>query len=200
MKVTKLWMWLLAALILVGCAGKKLADGQSRLLEAPERPVWVDEPERESNRDYKAYAGVSRQYSMEQQARNDARLNAYIQAIDDMGVYGKRKIQQVASEVGVSTDIVNPGIVQDVMTKMKSEGVALGEVTEWHVLHYEMKDGNRMRPYVVATCLFKMPRTAAQDFMEQVLRQQELAAENEQLRENINRALERMKEMDATDW
>ncbi len=200
MKRSKLALWLFTALILTGCAGKKLADGQSRMVDAPDRPVWVDEPERESNSEFKAYAGVSRQYSMEQQARNDARLNAYVQAIDDMGVYGKRKIQQVASEVGVSSDIVNPGIVQDVMTKLKSEGVALGEVVEWHIQHYEMKEGNRIRPYTVATCLFKMPRTAAQDFMEQVLAQQALAAENEQLRENINRALERMKEMDAADW
>ncbi len=192
--------WMLVLLVLAGCGHKQMLDGGRKLVEGTDPPSWVIQPSKESDEDFKAYSGQSRQYAMEQQARNDARLNAYIQAVDDMGVYGKRKIQQVASEVGVSDDIVNPGIVQDEMTKMKSEGVALGEIEEWHIERWEMMDAGRIKTFYIARCLFKMPRGAAKEFLERVLQQQAAAAESAQQRENINRALEKMKELDASDW
>ena len=117
--------------LIMGCAStKQPMEGQKTQISGMDRPKWIDNPKTESTKTDKAFVGVSRQYAMEQQARNDSRVNAYVQAIDNMGVYGKRRINQVLSEVGMSTDIVNPGIVQDEMTKLKSEGVAVGEVNK----------------------------------------------------------------------
>jgi hypothetical protein len=187
--------------LIAGCASTKPPmEGAKVQLSGGERPSWVDNPNKESDKQNKAFTGVSRQYAMEQQARNDARLNAYIQAIDNMGVYGKRKINQVASEVGVSTDIVNPGIVQDEMTKLKSEGAAMGDVKEWHVEKWQMYEGGRWRDYYIVDCLFIMPREAVKEFMENVLKQQAAAAQVQKEKENINRALDKMKEMEASDW
>ncbi len=187
--------------LIIGCASTKPPmEGTKKLISGGDRPVWVDNPQKESNKENKAFSGISRQYAMEQQARNDARLNAYVQAIDNMGVYGKRKINQVISEVGVSTDIVNSGIVQDEMSKLKSEGVAMGDVNEWHVEKWQMFEGGRWRDYYIVYSLFMMPREAVKDFMESVLKRQAQAAEIQKEKENLNRALDKMKELEASDW
>lgn len=187
--------------IIAGCAGTKPPmEGQKQQQTGMEKPKWIDNPRKEDTKETKAFVGVSRQYAMEQQARNDARFNAYIQAIDNMGVYGKRKINQVVSEVGMSTDIVNPGIVQDEMTKMKSEGVAVGDVKEWHVEKWQMYEGGRWRDYYIVYSLFLMPREAVKDFMANILKQQSDAAKAQKEKENLNRALEKMRELEASDW
>ena len=187
--------------IIGGCGGsKQLMEGEKKQITGQDKPDWIDNPRKEDTKTTKAFVGVSRQYAMEQQARNDARLNAYVQAIDNMGVYGKRKINQVLSEMGVSTDIVNPGIVQDEMTKLKSEGVAMGDITEWHIEKWQKYEGGRWRDYFAVYCLFSMPREAAQNFMEDVLKRQARAAEAQEEKENLNRALEKMKELEASDW
>jgi hypothetical protein len=195
----------LLCVLLASCGSKQaqMMDGQSRQISGGEQPGWVDDPQSalgKKDTEHKAYSGMSRQYAMEQQARTDARMDAYKQAIDDMGMYGKRKILQVLSEVGVTTDIVNQGVVQDEMTKMKSEGGVLGEVSKWHIERWEMLKSGQMKTYYVARCLFKMPRAAAKEFMENVLKRHADAAEAEKERANIHRALEKMKDMDAQDW
>jgi hypothetical protein len=186
-----------------GLKNQSLQNGQSRQIAGGERPEWVNDPSSALGKKdtvHKAYAGMSRQYAMEQQARNDARLNAYFQAIDDMGIYGKRKIAQVTSEIGVSSDIVNPAIVQDELTKLKSEGVALGEIDKWHIERYEKNEGGKRRNFYIAHCLFKVPRSAAEQFIEKVLQKQAAVAESQKQKENINRAIELRKKMDASDW
>ena len=187
--------------LVMGCASTKPPiEGQKKQITGMDRPKWIDNPREEDTKKEKAFAGVSRQYAMEQQARNDSRVNAYVQAIDNMGVYGKRKINQVISEAGVSTDIVNSGIVQDEMTKLKSEGVAVGEVNEWHVEKWQMYEGGRWKDYYIVYSLFLMPREAVKDFMENVLKQQAQAAQAQKEKENLNRALDKMKELEASDW
>ena len=187
--------------IIGGCAGTKPpAEGEKQQLTGFDRPKWIDNPSKEDTKEAKAFVGVSRQYAMEQQARNDARINAYIQAIDNMGVYGKRKIDQVISEVGLSADIINPGVVQDEMTRLKAEGVAVGDVKEWHVEKWQMYMGGEWKTYYAVFCQFLMPREAVKKFMEDVLKKQAQAAEAERDRQNLNRALEKMKELEASDW
>ena len=198
-----IWLIIIAVTLsmFIGCASTKPPmEGQKKQITGMDRPKWIDNPKTEDTKKAKAFTGVSRQYAMEQQARNDSRVNAYVQAIDNMGVYGKRKINQVISEVGVSTDIVNSGIVQDEMTKLKSEGVAVGEVNEWHVEKWQMYEGSRWKDYYIVYSLFMMPREAVKDFMENVLKQQAQAAEAQKEKENLNRALDKMKELEASDW
>lgn len=192
---------LLAAVILVSCAGKgKLMEGQRRQINGDDRPAWIDAPEKESNKDFKVFPGLSRQFAMEADARNDARQNAYIQAVESMGIQGKRMFDQVASLIGASDEILTPGIVQDEMTRLKAEGVALGEMKQWHIERWEMLDNGRLRQYFVAHCLYQVPRDAAKQFMENLLQTRAAAAEDAKVRENINRALEKMKELQSMDW
>jgi len=192
---------LLAALVLVGCSGgRKLMEGNRRLVEGGERPAWVDNPQKESTKEVKAFAGLSRQFAMESDARTDARMNAYIQAIDAVGLQGRRMFDQVASLVGASSDILNPGVVQDEMTRLKGQGVAMGEVQEWHVEQWEMLENGALRRYFVVQCLFLMPKDAPKQFMENLLKAQAAAAADADVRQNINRALEKMQEMQDWDW
>jgi len=192
---------LLAAIMLIGCAGgRKLMEGQRTQVAGGERPAWVDNPQKESTKELKAFAGLSRQFAMESDARTDARMNAYIQAIDAVGLQGKRMFDQVASLVGASTDILNPGVVQDEMTRLKGQGVAMGEVQEWHVEQWEMLENGALRRYFVVQCLFLMPKDAPKQFMENLLKAQAASEVDAQVRVNINRALEKMEEMQSTDW
>lgn len=188
-------------MIITGCGGSKPPmEGTKQLLSGEKIPSWVNNPQKESDKKRKAFVGISRQFAMEQQARNDARLDAYKQAIDDMGAYGERKIYQVVSEMGMSNDIVNPGIVQDEMTRLRSRGIAMGEITEVHVQHWTKYDAGRWRDYYVVRCLFLMPREAVKQFMEDVLKKQADIAEAEKERANLMRAIDKMKEFQAEDW
>jgi hypothetical protein len=138
---------------------------------------------------------------MESDARTDARMNAYIQAIDAAGMQGKRMFDQVASQVGASSDILTPGIVQDEMTRLKSQGVALGDVKQWHVEQWELLEQGSVRRYFVVHCLFQMPRDAPKQFMENLLQAKAAAEADAQVRENINRALEKMDQLqDDARW
>jgi hypothetical protein len=192
---------LLAALVLVGCAGgRKLAEGERRQLAGDNRPAWIDNPHKESTKEQKAFAGMSRQFAMEADARTDARMNAYIQAVDAAGLQGKRMFDQVASLIGASSDILTPGVVQDEMTRLKSRGVAMGEVREWHVEQWELLEKGKLRRYFVVHSLFLMPKDAPRQFMENLLQAQAAAEVDAQVRENINRALEKMQELQSEDW
>lgn len=187
--------------LLGGCAGNLALDGSRRQISGGERPSWVDNPEKESNKTIKAFAGMSRQYAMESDARTDARMNAYSQAIDAAGMQGKRMFDQVASQVGASSDILTPGIVQDEMTRLKSQGVALGDVKQWHVEQWELMEHGSVRRYFVVHCLFLMPRDAPKQFMENLLQAKAAAETDAQVRENINRALEKMDQLqDDARW
>ncbi len=190
----------MAALVLGGCTGgRQLMEGQRRQVDGGERPAWVDNPDKEISKDVKCFPGLSRQFAMEADARNDARQNAYIQAVESMGIQGKRMFDQVASLVGASDDILTPGVVQDEMTRLKAEGVALGEIKQWHIERWEMVDSGALRQYFVAHCLYQVPRDAAKQFMENLLQTRAAAAEDDKVRENINRALEKMHEL-QTEW
>jgi hypothetical protein len=187
--------------LLGGCAGKMARDGSRRQISGGDRPAWVDNPDKESSKSVKAFAGMSRQYAMESDARTDARMNAYIQAIDAAGMQGKRMFDQVASQVGASSDILTPGIVQDEMTRLKSQGVALGDVKQWHVEQWELLEQGSVRRYFVVHCLFQMPRDAPKQFMENLLQAKAAAEADAQVRENINRALEKMDQLqDDARW
>jgi type IV pilus biogenesis protein CpaD/CtpE len=191
-------MILLALCLVAGCAAQR--KYYTKCLKGEETPNWVHEIGKQNTKKLKAFCGVSKQYSMEQQARSDARLDAYKQAIDDMGVYGKRKLHEVVSSAGVSTDIIDPAVVSDEMTKLKAIGVAIGRVKEYHVQFWEKVDEGGVRNYYVVYCLYLVPRDAVKKYMESVLKRQAALAKEERDRENINRALEKLKEFEAEDW
>ena len=187
--------------LVIGCgATKPPLEGTKQLIQGDDPPGWATKPGKESDKKNKAFVGISRQFAMEAMARGDARLDAFKQAIDDMGVYGERKIYQVISEMGMSTDIVNQGVVQDEMTKLRTRGVAMGEMKEAHIQHWRKYEGGKWRDFYIARCLFLMPRDAAANFMQNVLKQQADAAEAEKDRANLLRAMEKMKLMEAEDW
>ncbi len=191
---------LIAALV-AGCGGTKPPmEGTKELIAGGDPPKWASNPHKESDKKFKAFVGVSRQYTMESMARNDARLDAFKQAIDDMGVYGERKIYQVVSEMGMSSDIVNPGVVQDELTRLRTRGVATGEIKETHVQHWRKFEGGKWRDYYIVRCLFLVPRDAAKQFMQDVLKAQADAAQAEKDRANLLRAMEKMKQLQAEDW
>lgn len=177
-----------------------MMEGSRRQISGGDRPSWVDNPQKESTKEMKAFAGLSRQFAMESDARTDARMNAYIQAIDAAGLQGKRMFDQVASLIGASSDILTPGVVQDEMTRLKGQGVAMGDVKQWHVEQWELLENGALRRYFVVQALFMMPKDAPKQFMENLLKAKAAAEADEQVRQNINRALEKMQEMQSEDW
>jgi len=194
------WALLFVLILLLACAAPKPPVGTKECLSGCEAPKWVDNPSKVDTRKEKAFVGVSKNWAMEQSAKSDARLDAYKQAVDATGLYGKRKLTEVKSIIGAATDIFTAGGVSDETTKLKSVGVARGEVKEYHVQHWRRYEEGGVEEYYVIYALFMMPRDAANKFMEDVLRRQRELEQAEEVQANIDRALEKIKELEAEDW
>ena len=192
---------LFAVVLVIGCAGTRPpVDGDREQISGGDSPDWVYNPSEESNDDNKAFVGVSQQYAMEQQARSDAERDAFERALMSMGAFGKILVERALSQAGVSTTIVNPGVAENRLSEWRARGAVLGDLTEWHIENWKLFEGGRWRHFYVANCLFLMPRDAARRFAEEVLRQQAEAAQAQEERENLQRALEQMDRLQTDDW
>jgi hypothetical protein len=196
------WIILVTLAVLVvavGC-GKPPEPGTEKCLKNCDRPGWVNEPDKESTKELKAFAGISHRFSTESDARRDARLEAYKEAVQSMGVYGKMKINQVISSIGGSVDILTPGVVTDEMTKLEAKGPAVGEVKEYNTEYWQKTSEIGPEYFYVTNALFLMPRDAVKEFMKGVLAAEKAQQRDEAVKRNIDRALEKMEELEAIDW
>lgn len=200
-KLSSIIAAMLVIALAIGCAGTKPAvEGDKQQLSGEKRPDWVNNPKKKSNDKIKAFAGISRQYSMEQDARRDAQRAAFEEALLSMGAFGKLLIERAASEAGVSTSIVNPGVAENHLSQWRAKGAVLGDVHEWHVEKWRELSGGKWNEYYVVNCLFLMPRDAVKQFAKELLEQQAAAEKAEENQAKIQRALEQMERLQTGDW
>ncbi len=187
--------------LVIGCAGTKPSvEGDKQQLTGEKRPSWVNNPKKKSDDKIKAFAGISRQYAMEQDARRDAQRAAFEEALLSMGAFGKLLIERAASEAGVATTIVNPGVAENQLSQWRAKGAVLGDVDEWHVEKWREFSGGKWSDFYVVNCLFLMPRDAVKRFAKELLEQQAAAEKAEENQKNIQRALEQMERLQTEDW
>ena len=182
-------------LSLIGCAGKPKMVGDETILSGQEMPKWVGDPNRESDKDFKAYVGTSRNFTTMQEARNDARMAAYEQALEALGTYGKRRVSRVLAAAGVVDDIINSGMADEAVGSFESMGILRPDVAEWHDQQVQRQEQGRVRNYFRSFCLVRVSRNAPQEFAEQLLEERWQQAKEEADRRNMERAIELNRQM-----
>ena len=187
--------------LMLGCATTRHTVGYEELVSTDgERGCWITNPSCADTREEKGFTGISHRYKMEVDARNDALKNARQQIIDAAGVHGQRKIYEVISSVGVSSDIINPAVVSDEMTKLVSEAFVQSKAKKWYVEKWKkwIESGPEYS-YKVYVLVLISNEDVEEQMKESILKQAE-ATKDEQIERNINRALELMKRMESKDW
>ncbi len=193
-------MLAIAATFLISCSNNKTVRGSDELISGNNNPKWVDEPEKASTKKEKAFIGVSRQFSMEQDARSDARRDAYKQAAEALGVYVKSKVNEVVSSVNMSDNILSPAIVRDELSRIEAAGITVGNVKEYHVQKYQKTDEDKVSYYYVAYCQYLVDKNYSKEVMENIVKKQREKTENEKDKVQLDRALEKIKELDTSGF
>ena len=174
--------------------------GHEEKISGSERPKWVDTPVKEDTKEAKAFVGLSLNEQMESQARAGALEDARKQIIDAMGVYGKRKIDEVITSVGSISDIINPGIVKDEATKMVSESIVKSRANQFHIERWKRITESGVGYYYKVFVLVLFPNDQAAQITKDAITLAAKQAKDTQDKRNIDRALEAMKELKSNDW
>jgi len=198
-------LWIIVSLVisafLLSCSTvKQVPVGHEEKISGSERPKWVDTPVEEDTKDSKAFVGLSLNEKMESKARAGALEDARKQIIDAMGVYGKRKIDEVISTFGSISDIINPGIVRDEATKMVSENIVKSRSNQFHIERWKRITESGVDYYYKAYVLVLFPNDQAAQITKDVIELVAKQAKDEQDKRSIDRALEAMKELKSNDW
>ena len=200
LKIVVLMVIVLSLPLFFSCKSAQPIPGSKKCLSSCEWADWATSFNELNDKKFKPFLGTSRQYTMEQRALSDARIAAYKQAVDSMGLFAKRKINEVISQVGASDDIINEGVVRDEMTKLKAQGATIGEIKHQQVQYWEKYTGTGVEYFYVAKIIYMVPRDAIKKMMQDILQKQAQAAKVEKDRVNIERAMEKMKEMESDKW
>ncbi len=207
MKISARVMWIVCVALFValaafaGCAGnKEMAEGEAVQIEGGSMPSWVQNPEKASTDEEKAFIGVSRQYSMEQDARSDARRDAYRQAVEALGVYVKTKIDEVVSSVDMGNNILAPAVVRDELSRIQASGISIGEPQEYYIQKWQKKSDGSIDYYYLAYCRYMVPREYPKELMQNILNQEKAKLQDQKEQEMIDRALKKMDAMNTDDF
>jgi len=196
----KLFCLLLATILLLGlaaCHKKTIAPGEVRQTSMEKTPNWVTSPEKASTKEDRAFIGVSRQRSMEQDARTDARNDAFKQAAEALGVYVKSVLNEVVTQVDMSDDIISSALASDQLTTIQSSGITVGEVKEYYVQKFEKNVDGEIRYYYTAYCRYMVPKDYPQQMLREILDEQYEKTRDEHERMLLERAVEKLDEIDV---
>lgn len=201
----KRFLWVLVAaialLICIQCSStKNLPIGYEGKISGGDRPGWVNAPAAKDTKDAKAFVGVSLNEKMEAQARAGALEDARKQIIDAMGVYGKRKIEEVISTVGNVSDIINPGVVRDEATKLISESIVESRANQFHIERWQKVTETGVEYYYKASVLVLFPNEQAKKYLKDALAAASKQIKNEKDKRNVDRALGEMKDLKSNEW
>ncbi|RLA95233.1 MAG: hypothetical protein DRG83_18835 [Deltaproteobacteria bacterium] len=187
--------------VLSGCAStKQFPIGSEVLVSGKEKPSWINRPTEKDTKKAKAFVGTSLNESMESQARAGALEDARKQIIDAMGVYGKRKINEVISSVGTVSDIINPGVVRDEATKMVSESIVKSRAHQYHIERWRRVTQSGVEYYYKAYVLVLFPNEQAAQITRDAIQTAAQNVKDEQDKRNIERALKVMEELKTNEW
>ena len=193
-------MIVMTVTFIISCSNNKTVSGSDELVAGNKNPKWVDQPEKASTKKEKAFIGVSRQFSMEQDARSDARRDAYKQAVEALGVYVKSKVNEVVSSVNMSDNILSPAVVRDELSRIEAAGITVGDVKEYHVQKYKKAEDNSVSYYYVAYCQYLVPKDYSKEVMQNIVKKQMQKTENEKDKMQLDRALDKIKELDTSNF
>ena len=187
--------------ILIGCASNPPPPiGVEERVSGVSPPNWTQNPSKHDTKTAKAFVGVSQNMSTEAEARDGALENARKQIIDAMGVYGERKIYEVISSSGLTSDIIDPTVVRDAASKLVSESKVRTRAKEFHPERWSRVTVSGISYYHKAYVLVLYDNADAQEAAVEALRQEADEVTDEKSREQILRARELLQKMESDDW
>jgi hypothetical protein len=188
-----------ALALILGCAGPKPL-GWERQIDGGEAPAWTDHPGKMDTKDAKAFAGVSLDEAMEGSARDGALKNARQQIIDALGTYGRHTVNQVIVLSKTEGGILDPEVIGADATELVSESEIASRAKEFHIEKWQRVTEEGLKTFYKAYVLVLYSNEDAEQAVKSAVRRQAQAAQDEQVRKNIEHALEEMKKLESPDW
>lgn len=199
MKKTAITSVLVMGLV-TGCASINMIGEQKLISTQGQKGCWVANPSCTDTKEVKAFTGVSHNYAMETDARDDALKNARKQIIDATGVSGERKVYEIISSAGVSSDIISPAVISDDMTKLVSDAFVKARAKEFYIEQWKEWKADGPSTFYKVYVLVLIPNSEVEAQIKESLKNKAETIKNEQDKRNIDRALELMKKMETGDW
>lgn len=177
-------------IFLISCSSQKqLIPGTEIQLSGKDRPDWVDNPSKKDTKELKAFVGISRDFEMEGDARDDALKDARQQIIDFMGILGKRVIREAVVTSGMSTDIIDPAVAMKDQSEFVSESFVKTRAKEYHIEKWQrVEDDLSLKNFYKAYVLVLFNEKDGDDLMKQALAAAKKKAETEAQKRLIERA------------
>mgnify|MGYP000424442912 CR=1 FL=1 len=189
---------ILLAAAFFGCG--TMQTGQQMLISEEGQKSWITDPGKFDTENAKAFVGLSSRIKTETGARKDALKDARKQILDSMGVNIKRKIREVITSAGLSSNIIDPGVVMDDMSSFVSEGFVKARAKKYYVQKWKEKTPKGWQWYYKVYVLVLMPNKSFDEGIKQSLKQKAAEIKDEQAKRNIERAVDLMKKMETGDW
>ena len=186
--------------VLIWANGSKPPVGTEELIAGKDKPKWTDSPSSVDTKEAKAFVGTSNNMASEGVAREDALKNARQQIIDAMGVTGKRQISEVISLVGSTSDIIDPGVVTDMATKMVSESTVKTRAKEFHVERWQRQAEKGVEYYYKVYVLVFWNNKDTEEVVKSAVLEVAKKEKDEQKKTAIQRAVDNMKKMESENW
>ena len=191
---------ILLFIFFLGCTTPHRIGEQKLISTQGHKGCWVTNPSCADTKDSKAFTGVSHQCKMEADARDDALKNARKQIIDAIGVHGKRKVEEVISNAGVSSDILAPVVVIDDMTKLVSEAFIKSRAKEFYVEQWREWKTDGSYTFYKTYVLVQIFNSDVETQLKESITKKAKALKEERDKKSIERAMELMKKMGTDDW
>ncbi|NOZ60163.1 MAG: hypothetical protein GXO74_00630 [Calditrichaeota bacterium] len=162
---------IITSFLLFGCASKqKLVPGMEIQLTGKKQPDWVSNPAKKDTKNLKAFVGISHDFEMEGDARQDALKDARQQIIDFMGILGKRVLREAVVTSGMSTDIVVPAIASKNQTEFVSESFVKTRAKNYHIEKWQrVQDDATLKNFYKAYVLILFNEKDGDALMKQAL-------------------------------
>lgn len=197
----KLSASLLALFLLTACAGAgRLMPGEERQVSGGDPPDWTWVPVKEDTRQAKAFCGLSHNLTSEGEARADALRSAREQIVDAIGTAGLHMLEQVSSSTGSSGGILDPAILQDNAIRLVSEGQVATRAQRFHIEKWKRMGQSGLEHYYKAYVLVMWDNTQAAEAIRSSVQEAMETKKDEAEKANIQRALDRMKDLQSQDW
>ena len=151
---------LVFALSLIGCAAKQTMQiGEVRLAEA------IGDPEIKTASGEDVYVGISKNFSDEATARNDAALDARKQIVNSLGAYVDYDMIEVVLTTGAANQILTGNVFSDEKTRVVAEGLLSVKPAGWYIEKNMQQTESGVAYFYKAHCLINYSKASHQQLM-----------------------------------
>ncbi len=158
----------LISLMLVGCAAQA-----PQTPVQPQRPSWtMNEPEVEGSDLY--FVGISAVWASEQDARDNALVNANRRVIEYIGTEAKAKFERARVSHGLSSDAIDPtAATRDFQRQVAENVTSQVKSTKWYMEREETATGKGYKYFVLA----RVPKAALNNAFKNAMEMEKAKAE-----------------------